>query len=82
VSEPDEKEFQPVPIWASARRHPVITGVLVTFTITGAIVGATLLGDDWSLVRRIAGGGVAGAGCALLLTAYRTIGLSDYRIIG
>ena len=69
-----ENEFKPVPIWESARRHPIITGVLTGFAIAGAILGAVFLTDDWSLARRIAAGGVAGAGCGLLLTAYRIIG--------
>ena len=74
MPDPLENEFKPVPIWAAARRHPIITGVLVSFTITGAMLGAAFLADDWSLARRIAAGGVAGAGCGLLLTAYRIIG--------
>ena len=72
-SEPDE-EFKPAPIWQSARHHPLITGVIALSFVTGAVIGAIFLTDDWSLLRRIAAGGVAGGGCGLMLTAYRIIG--------
>jgi hypothetical protein len=74
VSEARENEFKPAPIWTSARRHPVITGVLIASALTGATLGAVFLSDDWSLARRVAAGGFAGAGCGLLMTAYRIIG--------
>ena len=74
VPKPPEREFKPVSIWTSARRHPVIAGVLLACAISGATLGALFLAEDWSLARRIAAGGVAGAGCGLLLTAYRIIG--------
>ena len=74
MSGPTEQEFKPAPIWTSARRHPVITGILFGFAAAGAVLGAVFLADDWSLARRIAAGGVAGAGCGLMLTAYRIIG--------
>ena len=74
VPDPPEDEFKPAPIWLSARRHPLITSVLVASALAGATLGAVFLADDWSLARRIAAGGVAGAGCGLLMTAYRIIG--------
>jgi hypothetical protein len=55
-------------------RHPVIAGVVAACVILGAVSGAYLLTDDWSLARRIAAGAVAGAGVGLLITAPRMIG--------
>jgi hypothetical protein len=55
-------------------RHPVLTAVFVTCTLAGAGLGFALLSDDWSALRRIAAGGVAGAGSALLVTATRMFG--------
>ena len=74
MSDPPEDRFGATLIWRSARRHPIITGTLVTCVSAGAILGAVFLAEDWSLARRIAAGGVAGAGCGILLTAYRIIG--------
>ena len=74
MSEQPEGEFKPAPIWQSALRHPVITGVIAAFIIAGAVIGAIFLSEDWSLARRIAAGGVAGGGCGLMLTATRIIG--------
>ena len=74
MSDSPEERFKPAPIWISARRHPVITGILFGSATAGAVLGAIFLADDWSLARRIAAGGVAGAGCGLMLTAYRIIG--------
>lgn len=51
------------------RRHPVVGATLVATTLLGAVAGAILLTDEWSLARRILAGGVAGAGTGLLLTA-------------
>ena len=74
MSDSPEQEFKPASIWTSARRHPVITGILLGFAASGAVLGVAFLSDDWSLARRMAAGGIAGAGCGLLLTAYRIIG--------
>jgi hypothetical protein len=51
------------------RDHPVITSVMVVCTVAGAVLGACLLTQDWSLARRIAGGAMSGAGVGLLITA-------------
>lgn len=51
------------------RRHPVIVGVLVACTLVGAVAGGVMLAEDWSVLRRIAAGAVAGGGVGLLLTA-------------
>jgi hypothetical protein len=54
--------------------HPVLTGIFAICVIGGAIVGAVLLTEDWSMARRLAAGAVAGAGVALLTTAPKIIG--------
>jgi hypothetical protein len=51
------------------RDHPVASATLAAATLLGALAGALLLSEEWSLARRIAGGAVAGAGTGLLLTA-------------
>ena len=58
----------------TARRHPVITTVLLACTVAGALAGFFYLDPDWSVLRRIAAGGVGGAGVALLVTATRMLG--------
>jgi hypothetical protein len=58
----------------AVRRHPAITAILLGCTVLGAVAGFCLLGGDWSALRRIAAGGVAGAGFGLLLTATKMIG--------
>jgi hypothetical protein len=56
------------------RRHPVIVAVMIGCTLLGAALGAAYLTADWSLVRRVAAGAVAGAGVGLLMTATKMIG--------
>ena len=51
------------------RRHPVVSAVLLVCVAAGALAGALLLGEDWSLARRIAAGALSGAGVGFLLTA-------------
>lgn len=51
------------------RRHPVITGVFVGGTIAGMLLGPFFLNPEWSLLRRVLAGAVAGAGIGLLMTA-------------
>ena len=58
----------------TVRAHPVVTAVLVSCALGGAILGVQLLTPDWSLARRLAGGLVGGAGVGLLITATRMIG--------
>jgi hypothetical protein len=55
--------------WAPLARHPVLTSVFAGCTLAGALLGPTLLSDEWSLLRRIAAGAVAGFGTGLLITA-------------
>jgi len=54
-------------------RHPVIAGTLITCTVLGAALGFDLLAGDWSAVRRIAAGAVAGGGVGLLITATKML---------
>jgi hypothetical protein len=59
---------------AAIAAHPIITATIAGCALLGALLGALLLTDDWSLARRIAGGLVAGAGVGLLITAPRIVG--------
>jgi hypothetical protein len=59
---------------AAIAAHPIITATIAVCALLGALLGALLLTDDWSLARRIAGGLVAGAGVGLLITAPRIVG--------
>jgi hypothetical protein len=60
--------------WSHVREHPGIASVMLVCTLGGAALGFALLGAEWSVVRRIAGGAVAGAGIGLVITATRMIG--------
>ena len=72
---PEEVESKASPGPAGLlRRHPVLTGVFLAAALVGAALGFALLGDDWSALRRIAAGAVAGAGSALLITATKMFG--------
>ena len=55
--------------WESVRRHPYITGTLLACTVLGAVLGLMLLTGEWSVLRRLLAGSVAGASTALLITA-------------
>ncbi len=61
-------------LWGVVQRHPFITGTLVVCSMVGAILGFTLLTGDWSPLRRILAGAVAGGGTGFLLTATKMIG--------
>lgn len=61
-------------IVSTLRAHPVITSVILASALIGVAVGIVALPDDWSLIRKIAGGAVGGAGCGLLVTAPRIVG--------
>jgi hypothetical protein len=56
------------------RTYPIITGVIVGCTLVGIVLGLYFLPVEWTLARRIAGGALGGAGCALIVTAPRIIG--------
>jgi len=55
-------------------RHPIIVGAIVGSVLLGAVLGVVLLPAEWTLVRRLLGGAVGGAGCGLICTAPRIIG--------
>ncbi len=74
VDVPDEQTSTTGPILSAIRSHPVIAGILLGCTVLGAVLGVALLTGEWSLVRRIAGGAVAGAGVGLIITASRMLG--------
>ncbi|HXV36167.1 MAG TPA: hypothetical protein VEC18_03405 [Myxococcota bacterium] len=59
---------------AAIAAHPIIAATIACCALLGALLGALLLTDDWSLARRIAGGLVAGTGVGLLITAPRIVG--------
>lgn len=56
------------------RRHPIIVGTFVFFTLLGIVLGVFVLPEEWTLARRILGGAVGGAGCGLICTAPRIVG--------
>jgi len=62
------------PLLGYWREHPIVSAVFGACILGGAVCGAILLTDDWSVARRLAAGAVAGAGVALLLTAPRMVG--------
>jgi hypothetical protein len=51
--------------------YPAIAGIFVVCTLAGVWLGVEFLSPEWSLVRKVAGGAVSGAGVALLCTATR-----------
>lgn len=51
------------------RRHPVIAGTILGCALAGALLGFQLLSDDWSALRRVAAGAVAGAASGFVITA-------------
>jgi NADH:ubiquinone oxidoreductase subunit F (NADH-binding) len=60
--------------WQSARRHPVITGTLISCVAVGALAGLLFLSGEWSVARRLLAGAVAGAGTGILVTATKMLG--------
>lgn len=62
---------------ASLRAHPVISGVFAVCMVGGALLGAWLLPESLSEIRRVLGGAVAGFGVALLVTATRMMSGAD-----
>lgn len=70
----DASERTPAGLVASLRRHPVLTGTIVGCALLGALLGFALLTQEWSALRRIAAGAVAGAGAGFLITATKMFG--------
>ena len=56
------------------RAHPIITSLIAGCTLLGVSMGFLLLLDDWTSLRKIAGGVVGGAGFGLIITAPRISG--------
>ena len=71
---PENEHIRPNSIWATARQHPGMTTILVVCTATGAVLGALYLTPEWSLIRRVAAGALAGGGAAFIALATRVIG--------
>ncbi len=61
-------------VFATLRAHPVISAVFAVCMIGGALLGALLLPDSLSEIRRVLGGAVGGFGIALVVTATRMLG--------
>lgn len=59
---------------STMQTHPVITSVMVSCIVLGAIGGMMLLTGDWSLARRLAAGMVAGGGVGILVCGTKMIG--------
>ena len=74
MEEEVDDERGPSGALAVMKGHPVITAVMIACTLIGAGMGFAMLPEDWLLLRRIAGGALAGAGTGLMLTATKMIG--------
>ncbi len=59
---------------SSMRAHPVITSVMVSYVVLGAIGGVMLFTEDGSLARRLATGTVARGGVGILVCGIKMIG--------
>ena len=56
------------------RRHPVITTLMVVCTVLGTILSVIYMDPSYTLMQRLIGGAVAGAGCGLIIAAPRMVG--------
>jgi len=54
--------------------HPVVTALIVTLAILGAVLGGLYLPPEWSTLRRVAAGALSGAGIGFFIVATRLIG--------
>ena len=54
--------------------HPVVTALIVTLAILGAVLGGLYLSPEWSMLRRVAAGALSGAGIGFFIVATRLIG--------
>ncbi len=59
---------------ATLARHPVISGFIISCMLGGVVLGLLYLPPDWSLMRRVLGGLVGGAGVGVFVTSHRMIG--------
>jgi hypothetical protein len=55
-------------------RHPLITLIVVSCTVAGAVSGLLFLDAGWSVLRRLLAGAVGGAWVGLLFTATKMVG--------
>lgn len=57
-----------------ARGHPVVTTLIVSLAVLGAVLGGLYLSPEWTLLRRVAAGALSGAGIGFFVVATRLIG--------
>lgn len=71
---PTESQDESLSLRSLLRDHPIVSAILLTCTVSGAVLGAVYLSADWHLARRLAAGAVAGAGTGLLFTFNKLYG--------
>jgi hypothetical protein len=54
--------------FALLRRNPVIVALYAVCIVAGATAGILYLPEDFSLIRKLAGGALGGGGIAFLMT--------------
>ena len=59
---------------ATAKRHPIMTATVVVGLLGGAVLGGLYLDPEWSLLRRISAGALAGGGSGFFIGATKMIG--------
>ena len=57
-----------------ARGHPVVTTLIVSLAVLGAVLGGLYLSPEWPILRRVAAGALSGAGIGFFVVATRLIG--------
>ncbi len=55
------------------KKHWGISTIMVVCVLLGSILGFSLLPDGWHPIRKIVGGSLGGAVCALFMVAHRLI---------
>ena len=55
------------------KKHWGLSTVLIACVLLGSILGFLLLPDGWHPIRKIVGGSLGGAVCALFMVAHRLI---------
>ena len=74
MAEPPQNETIGSSSLSVVRRHPVMTALVLVSILTGAMLGGLYLTPEWSLLRRVAAGALAGGGAAFFALASRIIG--------
>lgn len=60
--------------WHEAvRAHPWISAIIAGGTVVGGLLGYFHLDPDWTVLRRVAAGGVAGGGIGFFMTATKML---------